>query len=382
MQHSYSTFAAAIFAAGISMFVAQSNAESPKRVPPPQIVHVPRNESPTADAERALVGAEIAGDPQAALAALDRGAPDPADRALDINAKDGLGGTRLGWAVVMCDVHEIKALLDEGADVNITAIGGMTPLMSAVINNKLDCINLFVAAGADLDFTDDKGRTVFQRADPSHPEIIAALNSAKSNAKANVPPRSCTATAQSTESSRQCRLTMLTTIANEDPKLWIRRAAIARLDDEARLTGFSGEMTKPTADSLQAVARISLALKNPVIAARIPQAKVVLVWEEAGRAYRATTVSGASSMMTPTTVGGETVMVFVRQGRKTLAQDIWKSNFPSALPYGTSFVPVVADAAGVLTQLLRAANVSRQDLVELNQSAIPELRAAAAADLP
>ena len=79
---------------------------------------------------------------------------------VDVNAKDAEGRT----ALIHClqvrpnSAKIVAALLKHGADPNARMKGGYTPLMQAEDGASVDAL---VAAGADLDATDDRGKGVF-----------------------------------------------------------------------------------------------------------------------------------------------------------------------------------------------------------------------------
>lgn len=67
----------------------------------------------------------------------------------------------------------ISALLEAGANPNLTAEGGFTALHSAAQNNDAESIRVLLAAGADRTIKSDEGKEAVDYA--KEPEIIAAL---------------------------------------------------------------------------------------------------------------------------------------------------------------------------------------------------------------
>lgn len=61
----------------------------------------------------------------------------------------GGSDTPLGRAAGAGDVAAMTALLDQGADPNVTGAFGMTPLASAARSGRVDSIDLLLARGAD-----------------------------------------------------------------------------------------------------------------------------------------------------------------------------------------------------------------------------------------
>ncbi len=69
-------------------------------------------------------------------------------------------------------------MLAAGADVNVRNRDGETPLLQWALTGKLDLLRCYVEAGADLNATDNNGRTALHRLierDPPEVEAIALL---------------------------------------------------------------------------------------------------------------------------------------------------------------------------------------------------------------
>jgi len=87
-----------------------------------------------------------------ALAILECGA--------DVNTADNFKNTPLHAAVSRKEAAEVvTALISKGANVNAKGLHGTTPLMKAV---NLEMAKLLVEAGADIDLTDNSGRSVIE----------------------------------------------------------------------------------------------------------------------------------------------------------------------------------------------------------------------------
>lgn len=71
---------------------------------------------------------------------------------LTIDAKDDMDKQAALWeASLSADLHVVRSLVEEGADVNTSSEGGTTVLMRASISGKLDVVRFLVENGADVD---------------------------------------------------------------------------------------------------------------------------------------------------------------------------------------------------------------------------------------
>ncbi|MEI6972243.1 MAG: ankyrin repeat domain-containing protein [bacterium] len=81
-------------------------------------------------------------------------------RGYDVNEEESNGYTPIMWAVGSTGRLEIvKILLTNGANVNVVAQGGETPLLIASYYGNMEIIGLLLAKGADTNVKDKKGRT-------------------------------------------------------------------------------------------------------------------------------------------------------------------------------------------------------------------------------
>lgn len=89
------------------------------------------------------------------MAAIEQGSTALISHMLDINvdisAADDNGFTPLMYAVNKGDSTTLQKLIQRGAKINIRC-GWMTPLISAIQNDKVDCFNILIQNGAKLDF--------------------------------------------------------------------------------------------------------------------------------------------------------------------------------------------------------------------------------------
>lgn len=84
----------------------------------------------------------------------------------DIELRDGDGSTALNYAVFSSNLVAAKALINAGANVNITGVvNGYTPLMSAIYlvrdNGHTKMLKMLLEAGANVNEKDEGGISVF-----------------------------------------------------------------------------------------------------------------------------------------------------------------------------------------------------------------------------
>ncbi len=70
----------------------------------------------------------------------------------------------LHQAARVCDADRMRQLLSRGPSLSETDENGMTPLHVAIDSRKAACVDLLLAAGADRNERDRKGRTAFEAA--------------------------------------------------------------------------------------------------------------------------------------------------------------------------------------------------------------------------
>ena len=71
---------------------------------------------------------------------------------------------RLVTAAATEDMQSVRALLEEGVDVNVSRADGATALLWAAHWDDLPTVDLLLAAGADINAADDHGVTPLERA--------------------------------------------------------------------------------------------------------------------------------------------------------------------------------------------------------------------------
>ena len=77
------------------------------------------------------------------------------ERRADVNAVNTYGSTALMWSVT--DAKKVRLLLDHGADVNVAARSGRTPLIvAAFANPSADVVRMLLAKGANVTVMDQR----------------------------------------------------------------------------------------------------------------------------------------------------------------------------------------------------------------------------------
>lgn len=77
------------------------------------------------------------------------------DSGADVNLQDMAGGTALHWAAENNNVALVKLLLVHGANPNSYTLAGQPALVMPLLRQQEELKNLFLAAGASLDFAQD-----------------------------------------------------------------------------------------------------------------------------------------------------------------------------------------------------------------------------------
>jgi len=115
-----------------------------------------------------IVNAVKNGDRDAVRALLQQG--------VDVNAREADGMTALHWAVRVDDVETVQALMRAGAEVNAVNRYGITPLSLAATNGSAAAIEALVLAGADPNVRLQDGETVLMTAARTgNPEAVRLL---------------------------------------------------------------------------------------------------------------------------------------------------------------------------------------------------------------
>jgi hypothetical protein len=98
-----------------------------------------------------------------------------ADRAARARNAPALTPTTLQSAAALGNVTQAVALLDQGVAVDARDELGRTPLMLAVMQDRLEVVRLLLTRGADPNAADNTGRTPLQRAKQENFRDVAAL---------------------------------------------------------------------------------------------------------------------------------------------------------------------------------------------------------------
>lgn len=98
------------------------------------------------------------------------------EQGVDLNAKDSYGWTALVYATIRGDLYAVKALLDNGADANVKSDSGHTALHSAAQYGHLSIVKELIEKGADLNQSDDNGMTpLMQAASSGNSDLVKYL---------------------------------------------------------------------------------------------------------------------------------------------------------------------------------------------------------------
>ena len=93
----------------------------------------------------------------------------------DINVSNNMGRTPLMGATYYRNRGIVKELLIEGADVNAVDARGRTALMMAVVNNDTNIVSLLIGAGADVSLQDNNKNTALSLSEKIKNKKLAKL---------------------------------------------------------------------------------------------------------------------------------------------------------------------------------------------------------------
>lgn len=160
--------------------------------------------------------------------------------------------------------------------------------------------------------------------------------------------------------------------AGRDPL--VRAKAIAGLQEGSpALEHLTGDLGALTTDAGEAIARMRLALEDPLVHNRLPAL-------EFAPSVAETSVTYASGVASRAPKQGESVTFVVTQGRKTLEKNNWVSAFPPQAKT-RDFVAAEVHGEELLAELLHNEAVTQDDLAEFSASEIPEVRHAAVGNM-
>jgi hypothetical protein len=150
----------------------------------------------------------------------------------------------------------------------------------------------------------------------------------------------------------------------------VRARAIASIEEDNPEFGhLTGDLGALTTDAGESIARVRLALEDPLVHRRLPAITLVPRVSELSVAY-----TGGGAKRAP--MQGESVSFVVTQGRKTLAKNSWSTDFP-AQTKTRGFVAAEVHGEELLAELLHNEAVTQNDLAEFARSETPEVRYAA-----
>jgi len=132
-------------------------------------------------------------------------------------------------------------------------------------------------------------------------------------------------------------------------------------------------MDEITFDTKESIARIKLAVQEPIIRSRVPGLSCVADVSTTSKEY-----VGPISRVT-----GERVTVALLQGSVTIYEGLWITDFPFLFHslQKKDYISPEVSARDPLTKLLQLSVFTPEDLALLSRSRIPEVRVAAAANL-
>jgi hypothetical protein len=162
---------------------------------------------------------------------------------------------------------------------------------------------------------------------------------------------------------------LLARIASMDKDRDVRVEAIAAMDgSNPALMRLANLAHGPNYDAVVTAARMMLAIQSPPIRKRFPRIAFASSVERFNQSYG--TYAG---------VWGELVWFVLNQdGVTLLAKRKWTTDFPGVIEgRGGFFLPAKVRGQDLLVELLGNAAFTRDDLVELSSSGVPELRSAA-----
>lgn len=197
--------------------------------------------------------------------------------------------------------------------------------------------------------------------------------------------------------------TLLTKIAVEDDYYWVRETALKKITNQALLVKLiesgkdqyvsawaaaelddsnpdmrrlAGDLKYISYDAVQSIARIKMAIIDPIIKKRIPDIEFEVELQHIEREY----TEKDRNIVSPSThtFDGMSVIFKLRKSGIVLVQKEWNSYAPpeANLP----FIHVEVENARFLADLFHLNLFYQEDLEELSKSEIPEVRKAAMAN--
>jgi hypothetical protein len=167
--------------------------------------------------------------------------------------------------------------------------------------------------------------------------------------------------------------TLLAEVATGRDPLVRARAISALEEDNPALERLAGDLGAFAIDAGESIARVRLALADPLVHSRLPALEFTPGVSEMSVTYASGVASRAPKQ-------GESITFVVTQGRKTLAKNNWATVFPPQTKT-RDFVAAEVHGEELLAELLHNAAITGDDLAEFAASGIPEVRHAAVGNM-
>jgi hypothetical protein len=161
----------------------------------------------------------------------------------------------------------------------------------------------------------------------------------------------------------------------EDAGDRIKRAqAVAALDEsDPILKRLAGDLRSVNREARTSIARIKLAIQEPRIKSKFPRLQCVVDVSEISQDYGDHFSSAKFKM------GGEHVVITLRQDGETFGRTSWSTNFPGSASFLRFQHGAQVSGEDLLEKLFQLNAFMPEDLAELVHSNIPEVRIAAVA---
>jgi hypothetical protein len=113
----------------------------------------------------------------------------------------------------------------------------------------------------------------------------------------------------------------------------------------------------------RATARVRMALLDPIVQARLPDARLITDYSDESREY-----GNLAQNIVNSPVEGESVKFEIEVGDRVVASAQWKTIFPQSVPSHWKFIPADIDLFPILQNLLSDAAFTQEDLAALTEN--------------